>query len=233
MGSSVRIRHSALLEGFRRNGALRYPPSAKQVAYGGEVDSVERITFSIKGDVLYELTKAPGMWHEQLLQRRIAYPPLPPHIRDALEKIEPSRDGKLVYHPCRAVLKSREAFDAVYIVSETPYVNRGGLYPENDPGKLWIRMEDVAEVQDSPTRLPARFANQIYKNGESGMGYMIFTVVFADGLRQAYVTGNAADFIRYPIGKGPGDVVAVLPHEGRRGDSLVKSPEWRWCIYSE
>ena len=76
-------------------------------------------------------------------------------------------------------------------------------------------------------------ANEIYRNGESGMGYTIFTVVFADGVRQACTTGNAVDFIQYPIGKGPKDVVAVIPHEGRRDDSLVKSPEWYWCLYSE
>jgi hypothetical protein len=107
------------------------------------------------------------------------------------------------------------------------------VYPENDRGKRWIRIEDVAEVQDSPTRLPARFANEIYRNGESGMGYTIFTVKFSDGLRQACVTGNAVDFIRYPLGKGPKDVAAVIPHEGRKDESLVKAPEWYWCLYSE
>jgi len=91
----------------------------------------------------------------------------------------------------------------------------------------------VAQVPDSSSRLPARLANEIYRNGESGMGYTIFTVVFADGLRQACVTGNAVDFIRYPRHKGPKDVVAVIPHEGRRDDSLMESPEWYWCLYSE
>jgi hypothetical protein len=48
------------------------------------------------------------------------------------------------------------------------------------------------------------------------MGYTIFTVVFADGLRQACVTGNAVDFIRYPPGKSPKDVVKVLPARGQK-----------------
>jgi hypothetical protein len=203
------------------------------MAYGGETDSVRRITFSIRGDVLYELKIAPGMWHEQLLEGLTTYSPLLPQVREALKSIEPSRDGELVYYPCRTVLTSGEAFDTVYIVPEKPYVKQWGVYPENDSGKRWIRMEDLAQVQESPTRLPAQFANELYRNGESGMGYTIFTVVFADGLRQAYVTGNAVDFILYPTGKGPKDVLAVLPHEGRRDDSLVKSPEWYWCLYSE
>ena len=233
LGSSVRIKSSGQLESFSRNGTLRYPPSGKQLAYGGQTDSVRGITFSIMGDVLYELEAAPGTWHEMLLEGRMTYSPLLPHVREALESIEPSRDGELVYYPCRAVLRSGEAFDTVYIVSEKPYVRHWGVYPQNDSGKRWILMEDIAQVQESPTRLPARFANEVYRKGESGMGYTIFTIVFADGVRQACVSGNAVDFIRYPIGKGPKDVVALLPHEGRRDDSLVKSPEWYWCIYSE
>jgi hypothetical protein len=39
-------------------------------------------------------------------------------------------------------------------------------------------------------------------------------------------SGNAVDFIRYPPGKSPKDVVAVIPHEGRRDDSLVKAFAW-------
>jgi len=233
LGSSVRIKSTGQLEAYSHNSRLRYPPSGNQIAYGGGSDSVRRITFSIRGDVLYELETAPGFWHEELLERRMEYSPLLPHVRDALKSIAPSRDGELVYYPCRAVLKSGSACDSVYIVSEKPYVKHWGVYPENDPGKRWIKIEDIAEVQESPIRLPARFANEIYQNGESGMGYTIFTVVFADGVRQAYATGNAVDFIRYPIGKGPKDVAAVIPHEGRRDDSLVKSPEWYWCLFSE
>ena len=65
------------------------------------------------------------------------------------------------------------------------------------------------------------------------MGYTVFTVVFADGQKQACVTGNAVDFIRYPDGKTSSDVRAVIAHEGKRDDSLVKSPQWYWCLYSE
>jgi hypothetical protein len=161
------------------------------------------------------------------------YHTLPEHIRDALIRIEPSHDGKLRYYPCRVTLKSGQVLDTVYIVPEKPYIKYWGVYPEDDRAKRWIRIEDVATVEDSPTRLPAHFANEIYRRGESGMGYTIFTVIFADGLRQACVTGNAVDFIRYPVGKSPQDVVSVEPHEGRRDDSLVKAPEWYWCLYSE
>ena len=161
------------------------------------------------------------------------YASLPDPIRTRLSGIEPSRDGELVYYPVLAVLKSGEVLDTVYIVPEKPYMKHWRVYPEDDRGKRWVRIEDVVEVDDSPTRLPAHFANEIYRQGESGMGYTIFTVIFADGQRQACVTGNAVDFIRYPNGTSPKDVVAVSPHEGRRDESLVKAPEWYWCLYSE
>jgi hypothetical protein len=125
-----------------------------------------------------------------------------------------------------------EILDTVYIEPEKPYLKMWGVCPENDKGKRWVRIEDITEVEDSPARLPARFANEIYRQGESGMGYTIFTVVFADGDRQACVTGNAVDFIHYPKGKGPTDVTEVHPHQGRDAQP-VKSPGWYRCLYSE
>jgi hypothetical protein len=160
------------------------------------------------------------------------YPALPDHIREALNTIPPSGDEELWYYPCRVTLQDGSVRDTVYIEPEMPYLRFWGVYPEDDRGKRSIKIEDVVKVEDSPTRLPARFANQIYKRGESGMGYTIFTVVFSDGERQACVSGNAVDFIRYPHGKGPEDVTAVLPHEGRKAGP-VKGPEWYWCLYSE
>jgi len=231
IGSSVRIKGSGTLRAFRLPDRLHFPPLEEQLAYGGQIDSVRHITFSVRGDVIYELETAPGVWQEQLLEKHITYSPLLSHVREALKGIEPTGDGELVYYPCRVVLKSGEACDTVYIVPEEPYMKQWGVYPENDSGKRWIKMEDITEVMESPIRLPARFANQIYDHGESGMGYTIFTVVFSDGERQACGTGNAVDFIRYPNGKGPNDVVAVLPHEGRNAQP-VRAPDWYWCLYS-
>lgn len=232
IGSSVRIKSSGTLRAFRLADRLHFPPSEEQVACGGQTDSVRRITISVKGDVIYELETAPGRWQEQLLEKHITYTSLPPHVQEALKDIEPSQDGELVYYPCRTVLKSGEACDSVYIVPENPYLKYWGVYPENDRGKRWIKMEDIAEVAESPVRLPAQFANEIYRNGESGMGYTIFSVVFSDGSRQAYGMGNAVDFIRYPNGKGPKDVVAVIPHEGRNDATRVDGSEYYWCLYS-
>lgn len=160
------------------------------------------------------------------------YAQIPEHIRDALANLEPSKDGELAYFPCRVTLKDGTVFDTVYIEPEKPYLRFWGVYPEDDRDSRFVRIEDVENVEDSPVRLPARFASEIYRNGESGMGYTIFTVVFSDGSRQACVTGNAVDFVCYPNGKGPNDVVEVCPHEGR-DDAPVSAPKWYWCLYSE
>lgn len=161
------------------------------------------------------------------------YPKLPTFLYEMLNTIEPSHSGELLYFPCKALLQDGRSFDTVYVEPQGTYIKYWGVYPEDDEDKLSIRLDDVAELESSPVRLPARFATELYRNGESGMGYIVFTVLFADGQRQACVSGNAVDFIRYPAGKGPQDVVGVIPHEGPRDSSLVKGPEWYWCLYSE
>ena len=148
------------------------------------------------------------------------YAQLPNHVRMVLANIEPSQDGGLAYYPCRVTLRGGAVLDTVYIEPEMAYLRMWGVYPEDDSGKRFISIDDVEQVEDSPVRLPARFANELYRSGESGMGYTIFTVVFSDGSRQACVTGNAVDFVSYPVGKGPRDVTAVRPHEGRNAEPV-------------
>jgi hypothetical protein len=161
-----------------------------------------------------------------------SFPKLPDKLREDLRAISPSRDGDLFYLPCAARMKDGTVLACVYVVPERRYIKHWGVYPQQDRGKSYISLSDVDAFTESPKRLPAQFANKIYDSGESGMGYTIFTVVFSDGSRQACGTGNAVDFIRYPEGKGPKDVIDVLPHEGRGAD-LVSGPEYYWCLFSD
>ena len=161
------------------------------------------------------------------------YSLLPRHLEESLQGSEPTQDGDLTYYPCSTTLTNGDVLDMVYFMPERPAMKLWEGYLQADGAKRLIRVEDVAEIRDSPARLPARFANELYQHGESGMGYTIFTVVFSDGARQACVTGNGVDFIQYPPGKGPLDVTDVIPHEGKRDDSLVKAPPSYWCIYAE
>ena len=163
----------------------------------------------------------------------LRHPKLPPDLKRQLTAITPSVDGKLKYHPCLVRLNDGTELDRVYVVSEAPYIEHWGVFPGQDRHKAEVLLSDVASLTESPSRLPARFANELYKAGESGMGYTLFRVVFSDGTRQAFLAGNAVDFIEYPPGKGPQDVTAVLPHEGRNEKGSKDAPKYRWCIYSE
>jgi len=153
-------------------------------------------------------------------------------LRVQLEAIPTSGDGLVAFRPCDVILKDGRRVDRVYVMPEEPYIMIWGVWPEDDKGKKAIRIDDVATVEDSCHRLPVRLANKLYTAGESGMGYAIFTVVFDDGSRLAVQTGNAIDFIDYPAGKGPRNVVDVLPHVGRDAPDLHRGPEYHWCLYS-
>jgi hypothetical protein len=76
----------------------------------------------------------------------------------------------------------------------------GGIYPESDPGKRSVSIAQARQIPRQPNRLPAVLANCLYREGESGMGYAVFTVEYKEGTRQTYVTGNAVDFIVPPAG---------------------------------
>jgi len=115
-----------------------------------------------------------------------------------------------------------------------------GRLPNSDPGKSEVLVSNLASIVESPSRLPAPFANELYKAGESGMGYTVFTVVFKTVIpflrhRTTYLAGGAVDFISYPWGTGPSDVLSVLPRVGRRSASLARQvpPKYYWCLYSE
>lgn len=153
-------------------------------------------------------------------------------LREDLRIITPSRDGDLTYWPCSARMKDGTVLVCVYVVPEGPYIKKWGIYPQHDRGKSYISVSDVDALAESPRRLPAQFANYLYKSGESRMGRNLFTVVFADGSRQAYDGGNTVDFIRYPEGMGQSDVIDVLPHEWRSPDAVLR-PQYYWCLFSD
>jgi hypothetical protein len=70
----------------------------------------------------------------------------------------------------------------------------------------------------------------MYAVGESGMGYCIFTLHFADGTRQPYCTGNLIDFPQMPAGKSVHDVVALKPNQGR-GEESLSTHQYHWCLF--
>jgi hypothetical protein len=162
------------------------------------------------------------------------YAQLPEHLRELLRQIEPSRDqflpGRYIeYYPCIVTLRSGTVVDCVYVQDEAPYRDSWGVYPGEDSKRSSIAIAEVVSLAESPSRLPARFANELYKAGETAMGGHAFTVQFADGTAEFYMGGNAVDFIDYPPEKSQKDVVAV--RNGGRGAACSR-PRHLWCLYS-
>lgn len=158
------------------------------------------------------------------------YAPLSSDLRAQLETIAPSHSQNLDYRPCQVTLKSGHVIPCVYVVDAQAYISSWGVWPEDNAGKQYIRVEDIASIGDSPFRLPAVFANELYRAGESGMGYCVFTVIFSDGATSAYVSGNALDFLPLPTGKTMSDIVRVLPHKGR-DQNPSQGLKYHWCLF--
>lgn len=156
------------------------------------------------------------------------YPPLSFELAKQLLTIEAT--GGL-YRPCMVTLLDGTVLDRVYLAEAQPWFRHWGVWPEDDEGKQYLDLGDVAAIADSPTRLPAAVANALYTEGESGMGYTIFTVQFRDGSSVAVVTGGALDFIAYPPGQSMETVVDALPHVGRNDPHLTHAPRYHWCLY--
>ena len=137
-----------------------------------------------------------------------------------------------IYHPCSVRLKSGVHVDCVYFAEAARWYEMWGIWPEADRGKFAISLDDVDSIEPSPSRLPVEFAEKLYAAGESGMGYTIFTVVFADGARQAYGGGNAIDFVDYPLFQSAETVVDVLPHAGSDDLKIKNAPKYFWCLFA-
>ena len=127
------------------------------------------------------------------------------------------------YFPCLVTMKDGSKIDRVYVVSESLYLKHWGVPPEVDRGKEALDLQEVVSIEQSNSRLPARFANMLYAQGESSMGYFIFTVVFKSGLRQAYLMGGAVDFIDYPDGLTANDCRRCLVPRGTRFELRQRS----------
>ena len=159
-----------------------------------------------------------------------SYPELPSELRAQLSSV-PVSSG--FYRPCDVTLRNGGIVERVYLAPADRYIVEWGVWPEEDRGKNAIDISDVKSIRHSKSRLRPKFANELYRAGESGMGYTVFTVVFKDGSTLATHTGNAVDFINYPEGQGPHTVKKVIPHRGRDDPSLSAGPNYHWCLYLE
>ncbi len=165
-----------------------------------------------------------------------------PELLSQLMNVEPSRDGDLEYRPCLVRLADGTALDRVYVVQAEPHIRLWGIWPEHDRGKRSLSIDEVVQIGESPSRLPARLVTKMYEAGESGMGYCRFVLILRDGRRLPYVTGGAVDFVDLPPGVTPDHVLDLLPHEGAElhweGPTADRADasDWgeigyAWCLY--
>ena len=156
------------------------------------------------------------------------FPPLNVKLSEQLSEV---RQTDNLYFPCCATLVDGSEIDCVYLAEASRWFMQWGIWPDDDKGKQSLDLKRIESLRDSPSRLPAKFAEELYSAGESGMGYTIFTVEFSDGSKQAYHAGGAIDFVRYPPRQGSETVTTVYPHEGRT-DNPVGVPDYFWCLYN-
>ena len=69
------------------------------------------------------------------------------------------------------------------------------------------------------------------------MGGMDFALIMKDGKKFHYTLGNLVDFIFYPEGYGPADILDVESGFSReihlRGEGVLHGPHYAWCLYEE
>ncbi len=146
-----------------------------------------------------------------------------------LANVQPSRDGMLEYRPCAVRLGDGLIVPRVVFAMADPWFTAWGIWPEDDPGKVAIAPADVADLWESPARLPAHLADELYRHGESGMGFYLFRLWPRDGSSLATRTGNVVDFPYLPAGTDM-DVVERVEPAGRSEESVHDAPPFAWCL---
>ena len=173
-----------------------------------------------------------------MILKNRTYAPISDTLKEQLMRVEPSVDMHMEFRPCKVTLKNGEIFERVYVCESNSYIKIWGVWPEDDRGKRFILIQNVADIEESKVRMPVRFANQMYEAGESGMGYCIFTLVLKDGRKLPYLTGGAVDFVNWPPNVEPEMVAEILPHQGkeifeqREADFYMQGAKYYWCLYS-
>lgn len=161
------------------------------------------------------------------------YPQLSHLQKQQLSLFKPSRNGELLHYPARVRTQDGTWFDDVLIAESSAYLSVWGVWPDQDSGKKHVGIDTITEILESPNRLPARWADLLYEAGESGMGYQLFAIRYADSSISYHLSGNLVDFVAFPEGKAAGDIKSVTPHEGRGRTDVRNAPNHSWCLFSE
>lgn len=136
----------------------------------------------------------------------------------------------LEYRPCAVHLHDGRVIERVYVVEEDAYISTWGVYPSDDRGKEEVRLTDVARIDNSAYRLPPHVANELYRRGESGMGYYFFGLRTRDGRVIPIVTGGAVDFLPPGLRTEDVGVLVDVPRPDNWSDAQRGAP-YAWCLF--
>lgn len=198
-----------------------------------------RVIWLRNGTDVYWSGASPNRLIQFYLQRRIENPirPITPDQLERLRTIPASTDGKMEYHPCRVTLRDGRVLDRVYIAEAKAYRKAWRRWPTDETGMRSVAIEDVVTIEESPLRLPVQFANRLYQSGETGSGYVAFTIILQDGRHVPCITGHAVDFPAWPSGITPNMVSGVLPETAQQPPSppfardAIRTADFLWCPY--
>ena len=154
-------------------------------------------------------------------------------LRLQLTEVRPSMGlFGIKYRPCEVTLKDGSIDHHVYVQEQQKWLDVWGVDPEDDPGKRSIEIDSVAEIRESPARIPAVFADEIYAAFPLGREEAVFQLVLDDGRVITCRTGDAIDFLRWPAGVEPRQVVGVRTDVGNhRPDADIVNADFAWCLY--
>ncbi len=159
---------------------------------------------------------------------RMDYPDLPDFLLSQWEAILPAHSAARNARACMAVLDDGSVFDAVYVASAQDFIDNWGVWPKDDHAKREIDITRVRQLLESPRRLPSKFAEKIR---ETRMGGCDFTLMFSDNTKQAYITGNAVDFLELPSGKSMTDVIDVFQDRSLHSENYLQDLQFFWCLF--
>lgn len=149
-----------------------------------------------------------------------------------LMRIPPSKHRDAEFRPAQLRLRDATVVRCAYVMTADTFRAHFGT---NADGPDFIAIDEVEAIKECPHRLPAEFATRIHNEGETGMGYCLFTVKYSDGTKTVFNTSSTGlDFVDYPPGKSPADVVDVIPHSGSIADIFGRSRgglEFKWLIF--
>jgi hypothetical protein len=159
------------------------------------------------------------------------YPLLSHDLKLQLEAIQPSIGSHHIkFYPCLATLIDGRKLDGVCLIDAETFERE-----LSNSGRAVVSLDRVKSIANSPSRLPPKLAGKIYRSGEAGMGYFIFTLVFDDGSRLPCRTTDVVDFVEIPHSFEGRKIVNVVPHAGRQeilaGKTQGHDAAHFWCPY--